>query len=96
MEDFISGTVTLTEMGKQNIYLWLPWGGALELVFENGPGTIDSIKYDDHANNLYWISPTNFTMIVMNLSTRRREIVLNGNSSYFPFEFTLVPAKGFV
>lgn len=81
-------------MGKQNIYSWTPRSRKLKLLFQNGPGTINAIEFDNYANTLYWINPTNFTITATNLNSSASRNLFRGNSSYLPFELTLAPTKG--
>ena len=82
-------------MGHQRIYSWLPQNGnELELIYDDGAGTIDSISFDDHANNLYWINPLNHVIMVMNLNSCKKAKVYKGNSACLPLKLTLNPENG--
>ena len=89
------GNVIFTEMEQQRIYSWVPRTGDLHLLSDDGPGSIQSVEFDNYANNMYWIDPANNEIKVMNLNnTSFRKTIFKGNSTYVPTELTLAPSKG--
>ena len=69
----------------------------MELIFDNGPGTINSISFDSKANNLYWINPINQAIVVMNLNTRKNANLYNiRNDTYVPLTLALNTEGGWV
>lgn len=72
----------------------MPVTKKLELILNGDPGTINSIEFDDTANNLYWIDPVTRTLKVMNLVTRLKMDLVTGNSTYVLDDFTLVMTSG--
>lgn len=89
--NFFAGRVIIAEINRQKLYSWRPKSRELELILDNGPGTIKSIHFDDHTNNLYWIDPINYAIVVTSLNERKSSNILQGNSSNIPLDLSLVP-----
>ena len=81
-------------MDTQKIYSWIPLTRELKLLLDEGPGTINSVEFDDHANNLYWVDVRNFAVKVMNMESLKKIIVLQGESAYAPVDLALHPING--
>lgn len=81
-------------MEKQRIYSWKPKTEELVVLLDDGLGTISSIEFDHYANNLYWIDSRIHAIKVMNIHSLLTANILEGNSSYSPIKFTLVPSHG--
>ena len=91
----IADNVILTEVGYQKIYVWVPVTRKLELIANYGPGTINSIEFDEFTNNLYWLDSTTHRLKVMNLDTRLKVNLVNEEDpAYLLSDFTLISHQG--
>lgn len=57
-------------------------------------GSLYSLKFDNHGNNLYWCDWTKRTLEVLSLSTNTRTTVLSELDGHTPIAVALVPDQG--
>jgi len=58
--------------------------------------SIDSLKFDNHGNNLYWCDRTRRTLDVLSLSTNTHTTIFKEIEGHIPFAVALVPDKRLV
>lgn len=57
-------------------------------------GTLHSLKFDNHGNNLYWCDRARRTLNVLSLFTYARSVLLTEINGYVPIAVALVPDQG--
>lgn len=55
--------------------------------------SMDSLKFDNHGNNLYWCDRTRRTLDVLSLSTNSHTTIFKEVDGHIPFAVALVPDK---
>lgn len=55
--------------------------------------SVNSLKFDNHGNNLYWCDRTSKTLDVLSLSTKTHTTVFKEIKGRIPFAVTLVPDR---
>lgn len=58
-------------------------------------GSLYSLKFDNHGNNLYWCDWARKTLDVLSLSTNTQSTLLNEINGHIPISVTLVPDRGY-
>lgn len=59
-------------------------------------GSLYSLKFDNHGNNLYWCDRSRKTLEVLSLTTNTRTTILNEFDGHIPIAVALVPDKGYI
>lgn len=59
-------------------------------------GSLYSLKFDNHGNNLYWCDLSRRTLEVLSLSTLTQTTILYEFDGHIPVAVALVPDKGYV
>lgn len=57
-------------------------------------GSLYSMKFDNHGNNLYWCDLTKKTIEVLSLSTNKQTTVMNEFSGHIPIAIALDSDQG--
>lgn len=58
-------------------------------------GSLYSLKFDNHGNNLYWCDLSRRSLEILSLSTLTRTSILHDFDGYIPVAVSLVPDKGY-
>lgn len=88
------GTIIIYDSKSQKLFVYdLVGMKLLDLVIPQ-IGSLYSLKFDNHGNNLYWCDWSRKTIEVMSLSTNIRITILNEVEGHIPIALALVPDKG--